>query len=227
MNVSPWLMLLRTLSFYLLAPYIRGNQVNKIIPAIIFALTATLSTNAFAQDRLVFGNFNSKASDINRGFITPWVEKMASAQGGPNIKTRYGPLLVDLNNFYDRVIDGVADMAFGVPDFNPGRFTNSQASLAACKMYKSGAFGEEFNDVIPLVFGYFPDFFVHTTKAFPIEEMESIDGLKLISLQPPTSEMLRAFGAQTLSIGLEDSYQALQRGTAGAVPTGRSTETPL
>jgi len=188
---------------------------------------AALIPMAASADTLVFASTNPEPVPINK-FFTQWVEKVNSdANGALDIDLRHGPTLANHTNFYDRVVDGVVDMTWGMSVFNPGKFTNSlvltipffvesseQGSLAACRMYQAGAFGGDYEGLKPVLFAVFPQSAFHT-KDTPIDNgLESMKGLNIIASSPPAVEITKANEGTPLSINLTEAYEALQRGTA-------------
>jgi TRAP-type C4-dicarboxylate transport system substrate-binding protein len=194
-----------------------------------FALAATvmLAPAAAAADSLVFASTNAEPVPINR-FFEKWVEKVNTEAGGAlELDLRHGPTLANHTNFYDRVVDGVVDVTWGMSVFNPGKFTNSlvmtipffvenseQGSLAACRMYENGAFGADYEGLKPLLFANFPQSAFHTTET-PIEEgLRSMKGLNIIATSPPAVKMTEGNEGTPLSVNITEAYEALQRGTA-------------
>jgi TRAP-type transport system periplasmic protein len=114
--------------------------------------------------------------------------------------------------------------------FNPGKFTNSlvmtipffvessqQGSLAACRMYESGAFGADYEGLKPLLFGNFPQSGLHTTDTPINAGLASMKGLNVIATSPPAVEITKNNEGTPLSVNVTEAYEALQRGTADAM----------
>ncbi len=202
---------------------------NKI--AALLCSTLLMPAGASAES-LVFASTNAEPVPINR-FFEQWVEKVNAESGGAlEVDLRHGPTLANHTNFYDRVVDGVVDMSWGMSVFNPGKFTNSlvmtipffvessaQGSLAACRMYENGVFGADYEGLKPVLFANFPQSGFHTTET-PIEAgLESMKGLNVIATSPPSVEITKGNEGTPLSVNLTEAYEALQRGTADAMVT--------
>jgi len=171
--------------------------------ATLLASTMLVSAAANAET-LVFASTNAEPVPINR-FFEQWVEKVNVESGG---------------------------MSWGMSVFNPGKFTNSlvmtipffvesseQGSVAACEMYKSGAFGADYEGLVPVLFANFPQSGLHTTEK-PIDAgLETMAGLNVIATSPPSVEITKGNEGTPLSINLTEAYEALQRGTADAMIT--------
>jgi TRAP-type C4-dicarboxylate transport system substrate-binding protein len=187
------------------------------------AVALGLMAGVSQAETLTFASTNAKPVPLNRFFET-WVDQVnADAEGALKIKLRHGPTLANHTNFYDRVADGVVDIAWGMSVFNPGKFTNSlvmtipffvessaQASLAACRLYESGAFGKDYEGLKPLLFAQFPQSGFHTTDIPITDGLRSMKGLKVITTSPPSIEIAKGNGGTPLSVNLTETYEALQ-----------------
>jgi len=193
-------------------------------------LLTTLMPITASADTLVFASTNAEPVPINR-FFEQWVEKVNTESGGAlEVDLRHGPTLANHTNFYDRVVDGVVDVTWGMSVFNPGKFTNSlvmtipffvetseQGSLAACRMFENGAFGEDYAGLKPLMFANFPQSAFHTTETPITDGLRSMNGLNVIATSPPAVEITKGNEGNPLSVNLTEAYEALQRGTADAM----------
>ena len=197
------------------------------VRAVLLSCATAITPIAATADSLTFASTNAEPVPINR-FFEQWVEKVNTESGGAlEVDLRHGPTLANHTNFYDRVVDGVVDITWGMTVFNPGKFTNSlvmtipffvesseQGALAACRMYESGAFGSDYEGLKPLMFAQFPQSSLHTTET-PIENgLESMKGLNIIATSPPAVEITKGNEGNPLSVTITESYEALQRGTA-------------
>lgn len=201
--------------------------MRKTLTALFLTGATALTPFAATAETLTFGTGNVVIHPINKRIMTPWAERVnAEADGAVNIKVRHGQMLVNSNNYVDRIADDVVQIAFGMLVFNPGRFPRSlvttvpfiessaQASaLAYCQLYEAGAFDDELSEFKPLFFVPFPQSSAHLNDA-PITSMSDLEGKKIMVGSPVQSEIVSAFGGAPLSITLPDQYQSLQRGTA-------------
>ncbi|MFS4580158.1 TRAP transporter substrate-binding protein DctP [Phaeobacter sp. C3_T13_0] len=197
----------------------------RTLGAAALALTASLAP-AHAET-LVFASTNPAPVPINR-FFEQWVEKVnATANGAVEIQLRHGPTLANQVNAYDRVIDGVVDIAWSGSVFNPGKFTNSlafsipffiqtseQGAQAACAMHENGAFGADYEDLHPLLFGFFGNSALHTVDR---ELTDGLAGMKDLTIIAPSSsavEITLGNEATPISVNVTEAYESLQRGAA-------------
>jgi TRAP-type C4-dicarboxylate transport system substrate-binding protein len=99
--------------------------------------------------------------------------------------------------------------------------TAEQASVALWRLYASGALGDEYRDLKPLVLGTYPMNGVHYAKK--PASIEDFTGLKLRAASKPQGEWISRLGGAPISMGAEDLYSALQRGTIDATLQGWTT----
>ncbi|KQI68802.1 hypothetical protein AN189_07955 [Loktanella sp. 3ANDIMAR09] len=186
-----------------------------------------LTPVASAAETLTFGTGNVVIHPLNERIMTPWAERVnASADGAVEIVVRHGQMLVNADNYMDRVTDDVVQIAFGMLVFNPGRFPRALVStipliegsaeasaMAFCSMYEAGAFDAELGDLVPLFFVPFPQSSAHLNGA-PLTSLSDLEGKKIMVGSPTTSQIVSAYGGTPLSIILPEHYQSMQRGTA-------------
>lgn len=187
--------------------------------------TALCVPAASAQTTLVFGAGTPPQGPIHESLVE-WVAAVnADGVGVIQIDYREGFTMANPGNFYDRVKDGVVDIAWGTLTAIGGRFPLSSvvevpylttdaetSSVAFWRMYEEGFLDAEFHDIVPLITVVFPQSPVHLSA--PIESLDSLDGLQIIAGTETGAAVVSALGAVPLSIGLADAYEAIQRGTA-------------
>lgn len=180
---------------------------------------------ASAETTLVFGAGTPPQGPIHESFVE-WVAAVnADGAGVLQIDYREGFTMANPGNFYDRVKDGVVEIAWGTLTAIGGRFplssvvelpyvtTNAEtSSVAFWRMYDEGFLDAEFHDIVPLITVVFPQSPVHLRE--PIDNLDSLAGLQIIAGTETNAAVISALGAVPLSIGLADAYEAIQRGTA-------------
>ncbi len=201
--------------------------MRKTLTALFLTGATALTPIAAVAETLTFGTGNVVIHPINKRIMTPWAERVnAEAGGAVEIKVRHGQMLVNSNNYVDRIADDVVQIAFGMLVFNPGRFPRSlvttvpfiessgeASALAYCQMYEDGAFDDELGGFKPLFFVPFPQSSAHLKDA-SITSVNDLEGKKIMVGSPIQSQIVSAYGGTPLSITLPDQYQSLQRGTA-------------
>lgn len=195
---------------------------------LLAATTALAPISAAAEpERLMVGTGNIPIHPMNLRVIIPWAERVAEqGEGVIELVVRHGPMLVNNDNYVDRVTDDVVQIAFGMLVFQPGRFPRSlvtsvpfvegsaeAAAIAMCRLYEEGAFGEDFADVVPLFFVPFPQSSLHVNGG-ELSSVSDIAGRKIIVGSPTAAAVVTGLGGTPLSIPVYDNYQALQLGTA-------------
>ncbi|MFT6606229.1 MAG: TRAP-type C4-dicarboxylate transport system substrate-binding protein [Halocynthiibacter sp.] len=189
-------------------------------------ICAAMAPAANAES-LIFATTNAEQHPINQGFLVPWAARInAEAGGAVELDVRHGPMMANHTNFYDRVVDDVVQISWGMTVFNPGRFPRTlvstlpfmvdsaeQGAVALCAMYERGAFGEEFSDIVPLLFVEFPQASLHL-KDSKLASIADVDGKKIITSSPAAGAVVAAFGGAPMSFNITEQYEALQRGAA-------------
>jgi len=195
--------------------------------ALLLSSALVFAGNALAQETLVFGTTNPEQHPINTGFLTPWAERInADANGAVTIDLRHGPAIANHTNFYDRAVDDVIQIAWGLSVTNPGKFgpvlvaslpflvdSSEQGTIAVCSMYEKGAFDSAISDIVPLLWVEFPQASLHMNGK-PATSLEDMAGQKVITTTPASAGIVSAYGGAPLSFGIHEKYEALQRGTA-------------
>ncbi len=197
------------------------------VKALLAGAAMMAATAAFAQETLVFATTNPEQHPVNQGFLIPWAERInADANGAVTIELRHGPTIANHTNFYDRVIDDVVQMGWGLTVQNPGKFgptlvatlpfvvdTAEQGSVAVCGMSEKGAFLPALGDLVPLLWVEFPQASLHMNGS-PVTGLDQLAGKKIITTTPAAAAIVAAYGGAPLSLGITEMYEGLQRGTA-------------
>lgn len=195
--------------------------------ALLAGVVMAFAGAANAQETLVFATTNPEQHPINSGFLVPWAERINADSGGAvTIELRHGPTIANHTNFYDRVIDDVVQIGWGLTVQNPGKFgptlvatlpfvvdTAEQGSVAVCRMSEKGAFQPALGDIVPLLWVEFPQASLHMNGS-PATKLEDIAGKKIITTTPASAAIVAAYGGAPLSLGIAEMYEGLQRGTA-------------
>lgn len=203
--------------------------MRRSLAAALLAGTAmfTVSGAASAQEVLAFGTSNPEQHPLITRVFNPWVEAVnADSPGVLQLDYRHGSTIVSANNFYDRVMDDVVQVVWGMTPFDPGRFPRAGVAAmpfivpssevggeALCRMWERGAFDAEMGAIQPLLFVQFPQSVVHL-KDRPVADMGDIAGLRILTGTPTIANMVQAYGGTPMSVPIYEQYEALQRNTA-------------
>lgn len=195
---------------------------------LLAASTMLVSVPAVAEpERLMLGTGNIPIHPLNLRVILPWAEKVtAEADGALELVVRHGQMLVNGENYVDRVTDDVVQIAWGMMALQPGRFPRVLVSsvpfiegsaeataIAFCKLYEEGAFDADLADFKPLFFVPFPQSSIHVNDG-DLASMADLAGKVIMVGSPTAAEVVTGVGGTPLSTPLYDHYQALQLGTA-------------
>jgi TRAP-type C4-dicarboxylate transport system substrate-binding protein len=194
-----------------------------------FALAAFCASSALAEDRLIFATTNASTTPGNMRVMHPWAARMnEQGKGELVIEVRDGPAIANFTNYYDRVVNDVVQISWGVQDYLGAQFQRSQvvglpfifdsptdAAVAYYRLYKTGLLDPEYTEIHPLMFCAFASAGVHMRSPLPSPDVR---GLKLISGSKVQSDVITRLGAAPVTLPLTQVYEALQRGVAdGAV----------
>lgn len=189
------------------------------------ALAAVLAAPAaVAQDTLVFAAGTPPQGPIHEALVE-WVAAInADGTGVIEIDFREGFTMANPQNFYDRVKDGVVDISWGTLTAIGGRFPLSSvvelpyltedaetASVAFWRMTETDMMKDEWRDIVPLMTLVFPQSGIHLRAT--IDSLDNLNGQQVIAGTQTNAAVVTALGGVPQSIGLAESYEAIQRGT--------------
>jgi TRAP-type transport system periplasmic protein len=200
--------------------------------SLVCVMVALLASRAASADelKLIMTTIAQPTPPIGQQTYHEWADRInAQGKGIVQIDVRDGFTLANSQNFYDRLLSNVMQISFGSLNYLAGKFKLSevialpfvmtsaeQESVVFWRLYKTGMLDSEFDQIVPLFFQAFPPVSMHLVKA-PTKPLTDISGLKFIASGKIPTEVVQRLGGSPLSIGLTDSYQALQRGTADGI----------
>ena len=181
---------------------------------------------------LKFGNPGTSNSSIYLDLIKPWADQVTAASKGTlKVEVFTGPKLVSMRNSYDRVHNGVADIAFNIMGPVSSQFPKDmvatlpfevenahEGGLALQHLYDKGLIADEWQDVKPIAFGVFANQAYHTVP--PVKSLDDLKGLKMSVQGRIGAETLEALGAVPVTLPITEVYQALRRGTVQGTQIG-------
>jgi TRAP-type C4-dicarboxylate transport system substrate-binding protein len=192
----------------------------------VLAAVAGVAGSAAAQEvALTFATTNPPQVHLNQRVHHPWAARInEQGKGVVRIDVRDGPAIANHLNFYQRVLDDVVQIAWGLPAYVAGKFPlvdaaalpfiadkSEEASVAFWRLYKSGMLDHEFNEIVALHLIVFPQVGVHLAK--PPRTLDNLSGLKLGAGSKISSQIALRLGATPISLPLTDYYEGIQRGT--------------
>jgi TRAP-type C4-dicarboxylate transport system substrate-binding protein len=165
-------------------------------------------------------------SYVNTEGMGPWIDRVEKASGGTlKIKLFAGTTLANGRDVYDRTLNNVAQISFGI--FGPfaAQFPRTQvadlpfltdntaiSSVALWRLYASGLLAPEYKNVKVLALFNFPSAVLNTNK--PVKTLDDIQGMKLVVSSRPSADMAAALGASPVTLTPPETYQGLSRGVA-------------
>lgn len=181
--------------------------------------------------KLRISHFLSPTSHHHTKLFQPWAQRVEQDSAGriqceifPSMQLGGKP-----PQSYDLVRTGVADVAWALPGYTPGRFpltgvfelpfmtakTASATNQAIWEFYNK-RLKEEFKDVhLLLTLSHAPG--VIHTKDRLVTKMEDLQGRKIRLPTKPVGDALRLLGATPVGMPLTEAYEALSRSVADGI----------
>ncbi|MBX2881208.1 MAG: TRAP transporter substrate-binding protein [Granulosicoccus sp.] len=208
--------------------------MKKLFRKILVAATlsaALVPTGAvLAQEvTLKLAHFLPIQANIPKNVLEPWADKIeADSNGRIKIERFYGMALGGKPpELMDQVLDGVAEMAFTVTGYTPGRFprseafelpfmmTNAEATSRAYWDYaEKHMFNADFKDYKILAVWVHGPGLIHSTD--PIRVPSDLNGVKLRSPTRVTNMMFSELGATSVGMPVPAVPEALSKGVIDA-----------
>ena len=159
-------------------------------------------------------------------YIQSFIEQVDKATDGEVMITSYpGSTLAASDDQVDAVMTGAVDLAVSVHSYTPNEFPLSSvmelpqmaenahegSSILYDLMEEFDEFDEEYDGMVPLwVFTSDPGQIFTTDK--PVKSVEDLKGMKIRSPSAMTNKWLEALGATPVSMPMDESFEALERG---------------
>lgn len=164
-----------------------------------------------------------QASLVSQVFV-PWTEGIEQASNGKVKITHYGSAsLVSLQDQYDAVVSGLADIAMVEPDVTPGRFPLSEISLLpflftsgeqASRVYydllNKYCIDTEWNEVKVLMTPALMPMQYQGTKS--VHVLEDLKGVKLRTGGTLEGVITQTLGATPVEMDTGEVYNSIERG---------------
>lgn len=201
--------------------------------AALATLCAGASLPAVAEEvSLVLATALPPNNVMAQSILHPWAERVnAAGKGTLAIDVRDGMAIANLRNSYDRVVSDVAQLSWLTHNNFPGAFTLSlvgglpyladnseQGSIAMWRLYKSGAFDAEYQQVVPISLAVLSKGGLHLRRT--PQSLDQLKGLKVIVSSRASGEVVTRIGMAPMSLPVTDTYEALQRATVDGVALG-------
>jgi len=202
-------------------------------------LCTALGTNGIFFDsaraepaQLKFGSTAPPMSVMNSQIWAPWIKDVeAASEGTIAIQLFTGNSLGTVYNIYDRTLNRVVDISFGLfgplTDQFPRTMVVSQpferqsgkvASLALTRLAAKGVIAEEYKNVKPLALFVMSGSIIHSKK--PVKSLAELKGLKLAMESRINAQIVERLGATAVTMVPPEIYQSLQRGVVEGTAIG-------
>ena len=168
------------------------------------------------------------ASTVNTLALAPWM-KLVEADGAGTIELKLfaGGAIGTYRNIYDRLLNGVTDIAYGLFGEYAGQFPKSdvvtlpfetrssyESAVALWRLYASGLTADEFAKVKVLGFGRYPYANIHARR--PVNGIADLKGMKMSAFSRVIGQMIENFGGTPVTMPVTEVYASLQRGLVDA-----------
>jgi TRAP-type C4-dicarboxylate transport system substrate-binding protein len=192
------------------------------------ALLAAAPAMAQEPVTLRFAYTGPLASPTYTRYWGPWVEKLnKEGEGRFKIEVFGGNTLATLGNVYDRLINNVFQLGYGIQAVS-GKFpatdvctlpflTNdaAPASAACWTLYANGMLAAEYADVHPIAIWAFNQAALHLNK--PVQKAEDLKGLKIGLTAKPTGDAVALLGGTPIAMRIDEFYPSASRGVIDGI----------
>lgn len=195
------------------------------------ALAAGLAAGAASAEETIelkFAHWLPPQHPLQPTGIEPWATSVEEASGGTlKVTTFPAQQLGKAKDHYDMARDGIADIAWINPGYQPGRFpvigagelpflvSNAKAGSAALDAWYRDYAEREMADVkVCLVHLHDPGTF-HSKQ--PIAHPDNVQGLKVRPAHATMARFVSLLGGSSVQVPAPEAREALERGVAEAI----------
>ncbi len=204
----------------------------RVVAAGAFLAALALPASA-AEFELKLAHFVPPAH-ILHSQLWPDMIKRIEEQSNGRIKITMYPAgqLLKINEIYDGVQNGVADMGYVLFGATPGRFPSVSVaelpflfpnaevgSRAIMKLAATGAFDKDFADVQPLYFHAIDLLGIHLREK-PVRTPADIVGQRIRFGSAPAKDLLSTYGAIPVGVAAPQLYENLEKGVIDGMTAG-------
>ena len=201
----------------------------KLMAAVWVGIALAPAAAQAEASKIVFATASPPNSALSEQVFKPWGARVnAAAADSLDIEIREGTSIVNLTNYYDRVMNDVVQIVFGMQGLIGGRFPLSaaaglpyvaddgvSASVAFWRLYKSGMLEAEYKELKPVMLAVLPQSRLHLNRV--PKTIEDTAGMKLITSGKERSEVVSRLGYAPITGSSADMYPMLQRHVADGI----------
>jgi TRAP-type transport system periplasmic protein len=198
----------------------------KVVISLAAALTimTPLAAKAAQQIELKLAFPPPSVSHFYTEALLPWAQEVEKAtDGAVKIHIYTGGTIATHRNVYDRVLNDVADIGFGLHALVGKTFqktevttlpglqaTGPQCTAALWQLYETGVIADEYQRVHPLAFSCLPASSIISRA--PLRSLRAIKGLKIGIGSRTYGQEVELLGGAPITIATNEIYESLQRG---------------
>jgi TRAP-type C4-dicarboxylate transport system substrate-binding protein len=202
----------------------------RIATVVVAALAVAVSGPVVADEpvSLKVAYPGAPTSTVNTLALAPWMKEIEADGGGAiELKLYAGGTIGTYRNIYDRLLNDVTDIAYGLFGEYAGQFPKSDvvtlpfetsssyaSGVALWRLYAAGLTADEFGKVHVLGFGRYPYANIHARR--PVNGIADLKGLKMSAFSRSMGMIIETFGATPVTMPVTEVYQSLQRGLIDA-----------
>jgi len=198
-------------------------------------VAAAMTVSSASAETLKFASWVPPLHTITKGVVEPLTKAIEEGTGGASEIEYYpgGELGAGPLEQYVRVVQGVADMSWGLPGYTSSQFPKTMVSeLPGVKgdkpgyellwnAYDKGLLEREFPGTVPLALWLSePNIFI--MKDHEIRTPDDVKGLKIRVSGAIAGDVIAALGGTPVQMPAGEIYNALQTGLIDGVVTGTS-----
>jgi len=195
-------------------------------------------TSAASAEELSVGTFLPPQHHTNTGMFKWFGEEIEKRSGGSLTMKMYpaGQLGAGPVQQYKRVVEGVADIVFGVSGYTPAIFPKSMLGILPGKAENADQstraiwdnfdkyLADEYDDVKVLAVGTVAGNLLAANR--DVSTMEGLKGAKLVPFAAMTTPIVEALGAVPVQMPVTEMYTGLSTGTIDATTASYNNITP-
>jgi len=214
--------------------FVKSRSAVTGMVAAFTVVAACLGSQTAGATELKAAHFMPSMHPMDKGVMTPLAEDIKAATDGtltiriyPSGELGKGPV-----QQYKRVVTGVADIVFGIPEYTPGQFATTglvhipglfaDGTAATNALWDNiDLFRDEYSKTRLLgLWANNPSVLI--SRETPVRSMADMKGLKIRSPNPVMAELVEAWGGIPVSMPTTDVYNAMNTGVIDAVMIGPS-----
>lgn len=207
------------------------TTTSRLASAVALAALIAGAGAASAQDNPVelrFAHWVPSTHPIQEHGMTQWAESISEASGGSITVTIYpGQQLGQAGDHYDMARDGIADLAFVNPGYQPGRFpviaagelpflvSNAKGGSAALDAWYRNYAEQEMPDVRYCLSHFHSPGTFHSRREIRVPG--DVSGMNVRPAHATMANFISELGGQSFQVSAPESRDALERGIADAI----------